>query len=68
MGRSTISEGLGHSFVRGGGYLSVVGLVVMGDSNPFAFSMCSEQFFFFFYYNIYDISLLVFELFFYFLD
>ena len=49
MGRSTISEGLEHSFVRGGGYLSGVGLVVIGDSNPFAFSMCSEQFCCFFY-------------------
>ena len=29
---------------RGGGDLSGVGLVVMGDSSPSAFSVCSEQF------------------------
>ena len=28
----------------GGGYLSGVGFVVMGDSSPSAISVCSEQF------------------------
>ena len=63
---STISGGLVHTFIRGG-FLSGVALVVMEGSSPLH-SLCVVNSFVVFYCNIYDISLLDFKLFFYFLD
>ena len=63
-------EGLDIALSEGGrgGYLSGVGLVVMGGSSPSAFSMCGEQFYCFSIAIFKIFPYLFFELFYYFLD